>query len=106
MDIALRAGDPVIAYDFWTLLVKSKVQWNDATQTKYRLRIADSIWRHLKRGSLEPTAAKDMLKDLGYISYASQIPRASVSEPAATQEVADRTAQHSRRATDSKGTEQ
>lgn len=106
VDIALRAGDPVIAYDFWTLLVKSKVQWNDATQTKYRLRIAESIWWHLKRGSLEPTAAKDMLKDLGYISYASQIPRASVGEPAATQEVADRTAQHSRRATHSKGTEQ
>ncbi|KAI0084785.1 hypothetical protein BDY19DRAFT_476180 [Irpex rosettiformis] len=101
VDVALRADAPVEAYNFWALLVKTKVQWSDEIQALYRMRIASYLKRFWEKGLVEPNTARRMFLDLGYSSYALQILRAN-----STTKAAEEVVQESRRTTDSNVPEQ
>ncbi|OBZ68850.1 hypothetical protein A0H81_11064 [Grifola frondosa] len=62
---ALRADDPVMAFRFWRLLIKDKVEWADAAQAKTRALIALKIRQHCTRDWLDHDKGRVMLSELG-----------------------------------------
>lgn len=62
---ALRADDPVMAWRFWYLLVKDKVDFKDYKQRILRDQIGRNLVRHYRAGVLTKHKAKRMLRDLG-----------------------------------------
>lgn len=62
---ALRADDPVMAFKFWKLIVKDKVEWDGVHATRTRQRIAQRIRRHCIHGSLDRDLGRTMLSALG-----------------------------------------
>lgn len=62
---ALRARDPAMAFRFWKLLVKDKVEWQDGKRQAERERIAQEVRRHWAAGWLDENRARVMLYELG-----------------------------------------
>ncbi|KAH9925559.1 uncharacterized protein B0H18DRAFT_1119400 [Fomitopsis serialis] len=61
---ALRADDSEMAFRFWRLLVKDKVQWDDEAQARTRQLIAKRIQKHYVAGRVDETQARSMLREL------------------------------------------
>ncbi|THH19099.1 hypothetical protein EW146_g2011 [Bondarzewia mesenterica] len=61
---ALDAYDPVLAFRFWRLLVKSKTEWDDPEQRIQRASIARGIRHFWKKGYLVEDEAEAMLIEL------------------------------------------
>ncbi|CCM02465.1 uncharacterized protein FIBRA_04564 [Fibroporia radiculosa] len=61
---ALRADDPEMAFRFWRLLMKDKVEWADRAQTKTRKRIASAVRMHCEKGWLNESKGRVMLVEL------------------------------------------
>ncbi|OCH91927.1 hypothetical protein OBBRIDRAFT_488122 [Obba rivulosa] len=61
---ALRADHPLMAYRFWKLLLKDKVQWDDPVQARTRFIIARRIKLHVWQGFLDAERAGVMLAEL------------------------------------------
>lgn len=62
---ALDVDDPVMAYQFWSVLVRHKIEWADAEHLGSRIRIATLIRDHAKAGLLKADRVKVMLHNLG-----------------------------------------
>ncbi|KII86916.1 hypothetical protein PLICRDRAFT_164350 [Plicaturopsis crispa FD-325 SS-3] len=62
---ALKADDPVIAYNFWALLVKEKTEWGDREQRFHRALIAEKIADHRAKKKINYIQSMSMLLELG-----------------------------------------
>ncbi|KAI0366631.1 hypothetical protein BV20DRAFT_1115214 [Pilatotrama ljubarskyi] len=62
---ALRAGNPIKAFDFWRLYVKGKTEYEDRVQKRLRGSIASLIRQHLRKGALPFETSAVMLYELG-----------------------------------------
>lgn len=63
---ALRVDDPIMAFNFWSLLVHRKVEWGDAGHRILRHRIAARIRKHSRAGWLVAEQEKIMLHKLAH----------------------------------------
>ncbi|KAA1469784.1 hypothetical protein DENSPDRAFT_835450 [Dentipellis sp. KUC8613] len=61
---ALRAGDATLAFGFWQLLVKAKMEWRDQEHRAVRHRIGAAVDREYKEGGLGSGRAGAMLAEL------------------------------------------
>ncbi|EMD31418.1 hypothetical protein CERSUDRAFT_100442 [Gelatoporia subvermispora B] len=61
---ALQADHPIMAYRFWKMMLKGKVEWDDEMQTRTRALIARRIKDHTRLGFLDPDRARVMLGQL------------------------------------------
>ncbi|TFY72838.1 hypothetical protein EVG20_g171 [Dentipellis fragilis] len=61
---ALRAGDPVMAFAFWQLLVKFKMEWRDQQHRALRYRIGAAVDKECQEGGLGSARAGAMLAEL------------------------------------------
>ena len=62
---ALRADEPVTAFEFWQLLVDGKVEHTDWKQKALRARISRNLRRHVQAGVLAEATARSMAWELG-----------------------------------------
>ena len=63
---ALAAEDPVLAFRFWKVLLKDKVEHADHAQRQLRARIGRQIQEHYDAGWLDENRARAMLSELGF----------------------------------------
>jgi hypothetical protein len=61
---SLKVDDPVMAFRFWTMLVKEKTEWEDREQVFQRRLIARMIQKHLAGGWIRRDRAMMMLSQL------------------------------------------
>ncbi|KAI0926685.1 hypothetical protein AcV5_007411 [Taiwanofungus camphoratus] len=63
--IALRADNPVMAFKFWRMFIKDKVEWKDDLETRTRKMIANPIRQLCATGRLKEDKGRVMLSELG-----------------------------------------
>ncbi|TFK40633.1 hypothetical protein BDQ12DRAFT_461635 [Crucibulum laeve] len=68
---SLRARGPVLAYNFWKLLLKDSTEWDDGRQQTLRQSIADMVLKDHGRGLLSRYETRDMLGKLKLLNRAS-----------------------------------
>lgn len=62
---SLNVQKPVLAFKFWKLLVRNKVEWNDIQHSLLRRRIAGQVLKHSRLGWLGGDLEKVILHTLG-----------------------------------------
>jgi hypothetical protein len=62
---SLKVQNPGLAFKFWTLLVRKKLEWTDPHHSNLRVQIAIQIRKHLREGWLSSDLAMAMLHTLG-----------------------------------------
>ena len=63
-DEALRADDPVLAFEFWKRVLRSRAEWDDNSHASLRRRIARSIRSHCKKGHIRAEDGQSMILTL------------------------------------------
>ncbi|KAI0004483.1 hypothetical protein BJV74DRAFT_378035 [Russula compacta] len=60
-DEALRADDPVLAFEFWKRVLQSRAEWDDNSHASLRRRIASRIRSHCKKGHIRAEDGRRMI---------------------------------------------